>query len=100
MSFLWQQPSFCTIDVLFEYHLKFWNSASIDIPVLTAQQKGTTARWYLNNTSLIVLLSSIRDVSSDDVTSDWTKVFFTSFSLAGTIHSRTLFSSLAISIQG
>ena len=43
-------------DVLFEFHLKFWNTASIGIPVrskvdrllsaLTAQQKGTTARWY------------------------------------------------------
>ena len=47
-------------DVLFEFHLKFWNTASIGIPVwsllyiykvdrlltgLTAQQKGTTARW-------------------------------------------------------
>ena len=43
-------------DALFEFHLKFWNTASIGIPVrskvdrllsaLTAQQKGTTARWY------------------------------------------------------
>ena len=42
--------------VLFEFQLKFWNTASIGIPVrskvdrllsaLTAQQKGTTARWY------------------------------------------------------
>ena len=49
-------------DVLFEFHLKFWNTASIGIPVrskvdrlltgLTAQQKGTTARWYSNKTSL------------------------------------------------
>ena len=39
-------------DVLFEFHLKFWNTASIGIPVrsllvgrlLTAQQKGITAR--------------------------------------------------------
>ena len=41
--------------VLFEFHLKFWNTVSIGIPVievnykvdrhLTAQQKGTTARW-------------------------------------------------------
>ena len=37
-------------DVLFEFHLKIWNTASIGIPVrrlqtdLTAQQKGTTAR--------------------------------------------------------
>ena len=35
-------------DVLFEFHLKFWNTASIGIPDrlltgLTAQQKGTTA---------------------------------------------------------
>ena len=42
-------------DVLFEFHLKFWNTASIAIPArvyyevdrfrtgLTAQQKGTTA---------------------------------------------------------
>ena len=52
-------------DVLFEFHLKFWNTASIGIPVrsllksdrlltgLTAQQKGTTARWYQNKTSLL-----------------------------------------------
>ena len=39
-------------DVLFEFHLKFWNIASVGIPAirlltsLTAQQKGTTARWY------------------------------------------------------
>ena len=42
-------------DVLFEFHLKFWNTTSICIPVLTgltAQQKGTTARWYSNKTSL------------------------------------------------
>ena len=53
-----------TRDVLFEFHLKFWNTASIGIPArslhkvdrlltdLTAQKKGTTARWYLNKTSL------------------------------------------------
>ena len=52
--------------VLFELHLKFWNTASIGIPTislhkvdrlptgLTAQQKGTTARWYSNKTSLVV----------------------------------------------
>ena len=57
-------------DVLFEFHFKFWNTASIGIPVrsllvcykedrlltgLTAQQKGTTARWYSNsnNRSLV-----------------------------------------------
>ena len=34
------------IDVLFEFRLKFWNTASI------AQQNGTTARWYSNKTSL------------------------------------------------
>ena len=44
-------------DVLFEFHLKFWNTASIGIPAriltgLTAQQKGTTAWWYSNKTSL------------------------------------------------
>ena len=51
-------------DVLFEFRLKFWNTASIGIPVrsllkvdrlltgITAQQKGTTARWYSNKTSL------------------------------------------------
>ena len=50
-------------DVLFEFHLKFWNTASIGIRVRsllqgrqtssgpTAQQKGTTARWYSNKTS-------------------------------------------------
>ena len=54
-------------DVLIEFHLKFWNTASIGIPVkslvynkadrlltcLTAQQKGTTARWYSYKTSLL-----------------------------------------------
>ena len=50
-------------DVLFEFHLKFWNTASIGIPAtsllyrlltgLTSQQKGTTARWYSNKTSLV-----------------------------------------------
>ena len=47
-------------DVLFEFHLKLWNSASIGIPIkvdrllngLSAQQKRTTARWYSNKTSL------------------------------------------------
>ena len=53
---------FLNRDVLFEFHLKFWNTACIGIPVrsllqggltcLTAQQKGTTARWYSNKTSL------------------------------------------------
>ena len=53
------------IDALFEFHLKFWNTARIGIPVrslldrlltgLTAQQKGTTARWYSNKTSLYIL---------------------------------------------
>ena len=44
--------------MLFEFHLKFWNTASIGIPVdrlltgQTAQQKGITARWYSNKTSL------------------------------------------------
>ena len=40
-------------DVLFEFQLKFWNTANIGIPVrslllvgLTARQKGTTALWY------------------------------------------------------
>ena len=53
-------------DALFEFHFKFWNTASIGIPVevyyevdrllngITAQQKGTTARWYSNKTSLVV----------------------------------------------
>ena len=51
-------------DVLFEFHLKFWNTASMVFQLevyykvdklltgLTAQQKGTTARWYSNKTSL------------------------------------------------
>ena len=49
-------------DVLYEFHLKFWNTASIGIPVrrlltgLTAQQKGTTAQWYSNKISLIEYL--------------------------------------------
>ena len=47
---------------LFVFHHKFWNTASNGIPVyymvdrlltgLAAQQKGTTAQWYLNKTSL------------------------------------------------
>ena len=53
-------------DVLFEFHLKFWNTASIGIPAvsllkayrlltgLIAHQKGTTARWHSNKTSLII----------------------------------------------
>ena len=50
-----------TRNVVFEFHLKFWNTGSIGIPVrsllkgitgLTAQQKGTAARWYSNKTSL------------------------------------------------
>ena len=50
-------------EVLFEFRLKFWNSASIGIPYykvdklvtgVTAQQKGTTARWHSNKTSLII----------------------------------------------
>ena len=51
-------------DVLFEFHLIFWNTARIGIPVksllkldrlltgLTAQQKGATVRWHSNKTSL------------------------------------------------
>ena len=53
-------------DVLFEFHLKYWNTASIGTPVrvrgyymvdrlligLAVQQKGTTARWYSSKTSL------------------------------------------------
>ena len=50
--------------VLFEFHFKFWNTDIIGIPVrsllwvdrllagLTAQQKGTAARWSSNKTSL------------------------------------------------
>ena len=56
-------------DVLFEFHLKFWNTASIGIAVksllksdrlltgLIAQQKGRTARWYSNKTSLPIEIS-------------------------------------------
>ena len=50
-------------DVLFEFHLQFWNAARICSPVNckvdrlltgpTAQQKGTTARWYSNKISLL-----------------------------------------------
>ena len=59
-------------DVLFEFHLQFWNTASIGIPVkvyykvdrlligLTAQQKGTTAQWYSNKTSPVLILVLIR----------------------------------------
>ena len=49
-------------DVLFEFHLKFWNTIlvfqfevyyKVDrlLTGLTAQQKGTTAQWYSNKTS-------------------------------------------------
>ena len=38
-------------DVLFEFHLKFWNTARL-LTGLTAQQKGATARWYSNKKSL------------------------------------------------
>ena len=53
-----------TRDVLFEFHLIFLNTASIWFQLevyykvdslltgLTAQQKGTTSRWYSNKTSL------------------------------------------------
>ena len=63
---------FCTLlsfnilvrGVLFEFHLKFWNTASFGIPDrsllqvdklltgLSAQPKGTTAQWNSNKTSL------------------------------------------------
>ena len=48
-------------DVLFEFRLKFWNTASNGIPVrlLTAQHRVTTARWYSNKTSLTVTLKYI-----------------------------------------
>ena len=36
---------------LFEFHLKFWNTARLQTG-LTAQQKGATARWYSNKKSL------------------------------------------------
>ena len=44
-------------DVLFEFHLKFWNTASIGIPVRSLLKSdrlltGLTARWYSNKTSL------------------------------------------------
>ena len=52
-------------DVLFEFRLKFWNTANMGVPArslqqgrqtgLSAQQKGTTARWYSNKTSLHIL---------------------------------------------
>ena len=50
-------------DVLFEFHLKFFNTASIGIPVrllngITAQPKGTTAQFYSNKTSLYILAVS------------------------------------------
>ena len=57
------------IDVLFEFHLNFWNTASIGIPVrcskvdrpLTAQLKGRTARWYSNKTSLVFVFIEPND---------------------------------------
>ena len=51
-------------DVLFEFHLKFWNTSKVVFQIevyymvdrcltgLTPQQEGTTARWYSNKTSL------------------------------------------------
>ena len=61
-----------SIDVLFEFHLKFWTPASIGIPVrsllldrlltcLTAQQKGTTARWNSNKSLYVFHLIKICD---------------------------------------
>ena len=62
---------FFSRDVLFEFHLKFWNTASIGFPARslykadrlltgpTAQQKGTTARLYSNKTSLFIKSFSI-----------------------------------------
>ena len=46
---------------LFEYHLKFWNTGSIGIPVrsLNAQQIGTTARLYSNKTPLSIVSNII-----------------------------------------
>ena len=47
-----------TRDVLFEFHLKFWNTAINGIPVLEVYYKvdrlltGLTAQWYSNKTSL------------------------------------------------
>ena len=51
ISYPYIRSGICYRDVLFEFHLKFWNTASIGIPArslgrqtgLTAQQKGTTA---------------------------------------------------------
>ena len=55
-------------DVLFEFHLKFWNTTNIGIPVKslytvdrlltgrTAQQSVATAQWYSNETSLQIFL--------------------------------------------
>ena len=55
-----------SIDVLFEFHLKFWKPPVLVFQLevyynvdslltgLTAQPKGTTARWYSNKTSLCV----------------------------------------------
>ena len=65
-------------DVLFEFHLKFWNTGSIGIPVRSllcgrqtsswssCSQKGTTARWDSNKTSLtysICIISLITFIS-------------------------------------
>ena len=57
-------------DVLFEFNLKFWNTAILIFQLevyykvdrlrtgLTAQQKGTITRWYSNKTSLSILNSN------------------------------------------
>ena len=63
------------MDVLFEFHLKFWNTTSIGIPArsllggrqtsgLTTQQKGTTARWYSNKTFLLMIIFPIAQIKS------------------------------------
>ena len=60
-------------DVLFEFYLKFGNTTSavlvfqlevyymVDrlLTGLTAQQRGTTARWYSNKTSLILIVQGL-----------------------------------------
>ena len=46
-----QQNDFTGRDVLFEFHPKFWKVDRL-LTGLTPQQKGTTAQWYSNKTSL------------------------------------------------
>ena len=46
-------------DVLFEFHLKFWNTTSIGIPVRSLILGRQTSNWYNSLKSLIILFLQI-----------------------------------------